>query len=452
MTAGAPSREAWCIVGGGMLGLALAHRLSAAGRDVTILEAAERLGGLASTWEIDGIEWDRHYHVILGSDAHLRDLLREIGLDRELVCRTTRTGFYVDGRMYPMDSALDYLRFPPLRLIDKVRMAATLMYASRIADGLPLEGVGIERWLVRLSGRRTFEQIWRPLLRAKLGENYRQASAAFIWAVVRRLFAARRNGMKTETFGYVRGGYARILRRLAEHLAARGVKIVTGAAVERIERGPRGLVVATAKGSFSCDRVVVTGPAPVAARICTGLPAGERQRYADILYQGIVCASVLLRRPLAGRYLTYITDGAIPFTAVVEMSALVDRAEFKEHTLVYLPKYVVQDDPAFAQSDAEIEASFLGALMRMYPDLERGDIVAFKISRVRHVLAVPTLDYSRRLPPVDTSMPGLHVVSSAHIVNGTLNVNETVALANEAAARLTGTTPAAAPARDLVGA
>ena len=33
-------------------------------------------------------------------------------------------------------------------------------------------------------------------------------------------------------------------------------------------------------------------------------------------------------------------------------------------------------------------------------------------------------------------MPGLYVVNSAHIVNGTLNVNETVNLANEASGRL----------------
>jgi hypothetical protein len=47
---------------------------------------------------------------------------------------------------------------------------------------------------------------------------------------------------------------------------------------------------------------------------------------------------------------------------------------------------------------------------------------------------------------MDTSVPGLHVVNSAHIVNGTLNVNETVQLAERAAARLLeATAPAAGP-------
>jgi hypothetical protein len=52
------------------------------------------------------------------------------------------------------------------------------------------------------------------------------------------------------------------------------------------------------------------------------------------------------------------------------------------------------------------------------------------------VLAISTLGYSDRLPPMTTSIPGLHIVNSAHIVNGTLNVNETIQLAEKAAARL----------------
>jgi hypothetical protein len=50
---------------------------------------------------------------------------------------------------------------------------------------------------------------------------------------------------------------------------------------------------------------------------------------------------------------------------------------------------------------------------------------------VRHVFALSTLNYSRRVPRVETSIPGLLLVNSSQIVNGTLNVNETVRLAEE---------------------
>jgi protoporphyrinogen oxidase len=184
------------------------------------------------------------------------------------------------------------------------------------------------------------------------------------------------------------------------------------------------------------DQVVLTMAAPIAARVCAGLSAEERGRLNGIQYQGIICASLLLDKPLAGFYVTNITEGWVPFTAVIEMSALVDQRHFGGKSLVYLPKYVLPDDPAFSLSDAEIEERFVPALLRMYPHLQRSDIQCFRVSRVRQVLAVSTLNYSARLPAVQTSLPGVHILNSAHILNGTLNANETVQLAERSVQQL----------------
>ena len=107
--------------------------------------------------------------------------------------------------------------------------------------------------------------------------------------------------------------------------------------------------------------------------------------------------------------------------------------QFGGRGLVYLPCYVASDDPIFEESDQAIEARFLKAFRSMYPALTDDDIEAFRISRVRYVLPVSTLNYSDRLPPMATSVPGLTVANSAHIVNGTLNVNETLELAHKVA-------------------
>jgi protoporphyrinogen oxidase len=242
-------------------------------------------------------------------------------------------------------------------------------------------------------------------------------------------------------FGYVPGGYARILERFAALLEREGVKIETGQTARRIapEPGGHGIRVELQNGGSNTfdpfDQVVATVPAAVAAKICQGLTEDEIARLAGIQYLGIVCASLLLRKPLAGFYVTNITDPGIPFTAIVEMSTLVDRAELGGHALVYLPKYVDPDDPIFALSDGEIQETFLAALEKMVPTFDRGDLLAFRVSRVKHVFALPTLHYSARLPPMTTSVPGLHLVNAAHIVHGTLNVNETIQLANRAAER-----------------
>jgi protoporphyrinogen oxidase len=429
----ANSRERWGIVGGGILGMLLAHRLSQHGKQVTLFEAADCLGGLASAWQLGDVTWDRHYHVTLLSDTHLRGVLRELGLEQDLTWVQTRTGFYTDGQLHSLSNSIEFLRFPPLSLLDKLRLGATIFYASKVKDWRRLEAIPVADWLRRWSGQRTWEKIWLPLLRAKLGANYEKASAAFIWAIIARMYAARRTGLKREMFGYVKGGYARVLGRFAEVLAAEHVAIRLGHAVEKVEATYGEVHIEFANGQVGAfDRVVLTVASPLAARVCPGLNGDERERLRSVQYQGILCASLLLKKPLANYYVTNITESWVPFTAVIEMSALVDRAAFGGNALVYLPKYVPPDDPAFRRTDEEIREQFLSALERMYPHFRRDDVLAFRVSRVRYVLPIATLNYSQRLPPMVTSLPGVYLVSSTHIVNGTLNVNETIQLGEAA--------------------
>ena len=425
--------ENWAVVGGGMLGMTLAHRLAQAGKKVTLYESADRFGGLASAWQLGDITWDRHYHVTLLSDTHLRSLLDELGLEKEMQWVSTRTGFYTDEKLYSMSNSLEFLQFPPLNLIDKFRLGVTIFYASKIQDWRKLEKIPVADWLRKLSGKRTFEKIWLPLLRSKLGENYKQTSAAFIWTTIARMYAARRTGLKKEMFGYVPGGYARILARFAEFLQQENVSLKLNSAVSKAFTTNYGTVKLEFADGHQAehDQVVFTTPGSVAAQVCAALSSAEKQKLNDIQYQGIICASLLLKKPLAGYYVTNITETWVPFTAVIEMSALVDNQAFGGNSLVYLPKYFAADDPILKLSDEEIESKFIAALEKMYPHLKREDVVAFKISRVRHVFPLPTLNYSEQMPEMKTSLPGIFIVNSAHIVNGTLNVNEGIKLAEQ---------------------
>jgi protoporphyrinogen oxidase len=430
--------ERWAIIGGGILGMTLAHRLAQSGKQVTLFEAANELGGLASAWQLGDVVWDKHYHVTLLSDFCVRSLLRELGLEQDMQWVETKTGFYTDGRLYSMSSSLEFLKFPPLGLIDKLRLALTIIYGSRIKDWKKLEKIPVTDWLKRWSGQRTFRKIWLPLLRAKLGENYRKASASFIWSTIARLYAARRTGLKKEMFGYLLGGYARLLERFGQVIEEEGVKVRLRSIAQRVTPTSDGRVkVALCDGyEETFDQVVMTTAAPIAAQLCPALSQSERDRLKGIEYQGIICASLLLKKPLSPYYVTNITDDWVPFTGVIEMTTLVDPKHFDGRSLVYLPKYVVPNDPAFTLSDDEIEETFVKALEMMYPDFSREDVLSFRVSRVKYVVAISTLNYSEHLPPMHTSVPGVHVINSAHILNGTLNVNETVQLAENAAAEL----------------
>ncbi len=418
------------IVGGGLLGMALAARLSRQGFRVTILEAASRSGGLAAPTRIGDYTWDRFYHVVLHSDEHLRALLEELGLTEQLHWKPTRTGFYIDGQLRSLSSSLEFLTFPFLGWVDKARLGATILYASRIRAWRRLESILASEWLQRWSGSRAWKRLWLPLLRAKLGENAEVASAAFIWAIIARMYGARRTGMKRETFGYVEGGYAAVLQGFDAYLGTLGVESVYDSAAIEVQSLDGRAEVRTASGVREFDHVVLTVPCSRIADLCPQLRAQERTRLQAVRYQGIVCGVALLETPLADFYITNITDPSVPFTAVIEMTALVDRNTFGGRALVYLPKYLTQQDPFWSRTDAQIETEFLEALERMYPHFCRRQVLAFQVSRVREMLAVTTLNYSARLlPETRTSLDRVFIVNSSQIANGTLNVNETLGLA-----------------------
>jgi protoporphyrinogen oxidase len=266
-------------------------------------------------------------------------------------------------------------------------------------------------------------------------------------------------------FGYVPGGYARILDRLAEVLEGEGVEIRCAAPVQRVEsagwhaltaqRGehvsssdnhahtvngesmaPHGPVkVRFADGSEETfDRVVFTTPTPIISAACPQLNEDERRRFKGVEYLGIVCSSLLLKKPISPYYVTNITDDWVPLTAIIEITTIVDPADLGGHSLVYLPKYMMSDDPAFAETDDEVRERCLTTLEKMHPHFSRDDVLAFRTSRARCVMALPTIGYSERLPPMQTSIPGVYAVNSAQILKGNLNVNETIQIAEEALA------------------
>lgn len=141
--------------------------------------------------------------------------------------------------------------------------------------------------------------------------------------------------------------------------------------------------------------------------------------------------ALILKRPLRESYITYITDEWVPFTAVIEMTALVDREKFGGNSLVYLPRYLSKDDRFAEKGDEEIKDEFLKALERIYSKFSRGDVWAYKVIRAKEVLPIPTINYARELcPPMKTSLENVLIVNSAQITGGTMNVNEIIGFAN----------------------
>jgi protoporphyrinogen oxidase len=420
------------IIGGGLMGLALARRLSGKGHTLTVFERDQQLGGLATYHNYGPFSWDRFYHCILPSDTHLIDFLKEMGLGQQLRWARTLTGFYVDQQFHSLSSNLEFLRFPAVSLLGKLRLALTILYCSRINNWQRLEQIPVEDWLVKACGRATYEKLWQPLLLAKLGENYRRVSAVFIWSYIKRLFSARDSSAQKEHLGYVAGGYKTVFTRLDDLIRAGGGEILAGVAVKRLTACPQGgLWVEYDQQRVHFDKIVFTGPVNILQHVAAPELVNVTSAGGTVEYLGVVCMVMVTRKPLVPYYVVNIADRRIPFTGIIGMSNLVSSQDLAGYHLTYLPKYVLSDDPMLRQTDEKLRTLFLDGLGVMFPQWQEAEIEGVHINRAIKVQPLPVLNYSRLAPQVSTAHQDFFVLNTSQFVNCTLNNNEVVRLVGE---------------------
>ena len=136
------------VIGGGFGGLAAAWELARHGTAVTVLEADAEVGGLAGSFEVNGRPLEKFYHHWFTNDVHVTELVRELGTEDRVLFRPTRTGMYFANTVFRLSAPLDVLRFAPLRLIDRVRLAALALRARGVKDWRRLETLTAKEWLV----------------------------------------------------------------------------------------------------------------------------------------------------------------------------------------------------------------------------------------------------------------------------------------------------------------
>jgi protoporphyrinogen oxidase len=420
------------VIGGGIMGVDIARRLCREGFEVSLMEGSPEIGGLASPSKFGDYTWDKFYHVILPDDLFTLNMIKELGLENEIKWNETKTGFFINDKYHSMSDVIEFLRFPALNLIDKFRLGLTILAGSYIKDYERLETIPVTVWLKRWSGKNTFNRIWLPLLKAKLGDDYKLTSAAFICATIKRLYGARKKGAKKEVFGFVRGGYARILAAMKEKIKSEDINTITNFKVVSVSQTPQhDLIVKSVDNKEMVFNYVITSlPSFVTASVCHDLTDIEREKLKNIKYLGVICISLLLNKKLTPYYVTNITDERIPLTGVIEMTALVGTSFFGGNSLVYLPKYVNSEDQMFNLSDQDLKESFIASLKLIHPSLKDDEIISCQVAKAKYVITLPEMGYSSNLPSFKTSVDNLFVINSSFITDGTLNVNETLKVAD----------------------
>ena len=269
----------YCVVGGGISGLVAAYRLRvAAGPDasITVLDPADRLGGVLRTERIGGQPMDVGAEAFVARRPEVPALLAELGLSGKQIATTgARPLIYSEGRLHPLPK--DTVNGIPARpaaltgLVDDATVRWMLDEPRRPFTWRP----GADPSVADLVGDRFGEQVVIRSVDPLLTGVYSGSSATIgIRAAAPTVAAALDRGARNLTdavnaalpppltgsvFGAVDGGYTVLLDELVRRSGLRWAQV----AVRGVQRTPRGWELIDDEGArWPADGVVLAVPAP----------------------------------------------------------------------------------------------------------------------------------------------------------------------------------------------
>ncbi|OXM56114.1 oxidoreductase [Amycolatopsis thailandensis] len=420
------------VIGGGICGLAAAHRLTRHGLQVTVLEGGDRLGGLGSFFSHGGQAVERFYHCLMPTDDELLGLMDEVGLKDAVRWRKTTMGMIVEGRRHRFNSPLDLLRFTPLRFHERVRFGVVSLLLRRLGSGRDLDTLRTEDWLRGLYGDRIWEELFAPMFGSKFGASFGDVPALYLWQRLGR----ERN---VATRGYPKGGYRAIIDALRTSIEEAGGTIRLSTPVRRIGSTADGCSLTVGDGEvLAAEKVLSTVPLPQ-LRLLADDALASRLPQSDLRYQGVVAGVFFLRRKLTGHYWTPVLRCGTEFDGVVEMSALTGTDAHDGSHLVYVIRYTDRSSRLYRGEPDRIAARWTLQLRELFPELRPEDVESARVFKAPFVEPVHPLGYSTTRPPIVVDGTNLLSATTAHVYPDVTSWNSSVKLANRATSHLLDT-------------
>jgi oxygen-dependent protoporphyrinogen oxidase len=312
------------VIGGGISGLAAAHRLVELAPDVetALFERRTRLGGVLDTVHEDGFQVETSADNFITTVPWGVDLCKRLGLGDQLVPTNPahrRTFVVRRGRLYKLPDG--FLMMAPTRMwplavtpilspLGKLRAGLEYLIPPRKEDGDESMAAFVRRRL----GSEVFARLVEPLVSAVYAADMERLSVlatlprfremerehgSLIRAMRRQMRMRRRSesqsGARYSLFLTLRHGLSSLVDAIRDRLPHGAVRLETP--VERIERGGRGWRVFTEGGAAEeFDAVIVATPAHAAAPLLEPIDAELARLLASVPYEGTAIISAAYER------------------------------------------------------------------------------------------------------------------------------------------------------------
>ena len=305
------------VVGGGISGLAAAHRLRtlAPGLRVTVLEGTGQVGGKLRVSEVAGVPVDEGAEAMLNRRPEAVELARAVGLGDDLTHpATTGAAVWTRQAIRPLPPTLMGVPTDLRALAASGIVSRAGITRARLDRVLPASRIGTDIAVGRLVTRRLGAEVNDRLLEPLLGGVYAgharelslRAAVPQIAALLERggsLLSAAAQAQAdaaddhTPVFAGIRGGVGRLPDAVAR---ASGADVRTHATVRELVRSDQGwtlvLGATTAEERVDADAVVLAVPTAPAARLVRPHAAPTATRLAEIDYASVAVVTFAFAR------------------------------------------------------------------------------------------------------------------------------------------------------------
>lgn len=405
------------ICGGGFTGLTAAYVLSKKGYKVEVLESDTVVGGLAGTFKFsDDVVLEKFYHHWFNNDIYVPELVKELGMEGDVITLPTNTGMYFNGRMWKLSSPIDLLKFTALPIIDRFRLGFVILKIRKIKDWKSIEHLSIREWLEDLCGKNVYRVVWEPLINSKFSIYADVVNAVWMWKKL-ILRGSTRNEKGGEELAYFKGGFGRLANAMVDAIIANGGSVRTGVVVHSLENADKKITsLKSNQGNVKARAFLFTPSFPIIANIFEGAAESAwLEKLRRVKYLGNMCLVLRLQNSLSGTYWLNVNDPGFPFVGVIEHTNFDLPENYKGSHIAFLSRYLAVEDPVWKFTDEEYMLFALEHLKRMFPDMDRSWVIDYRVWRAEYAQPVTERNYSKYVPGVETPFENAFISTMAQI-------------------------------------
>jgi protoporphyrinogen oxidase len=406
----------YIIVGAGFTGLALAFDLSRRGYKVVVLEAENEIGGLAGSFDVGGQKLEKFYHHWFNNDKEVFQIIHDVGLEGKIRLRSTNTSIYVANKFFKLSSPIDLLKFKALSWSGRIRLGLLSLRARYQSSWEDLESITASDWLKKLGGGEVYKVVWEPLLRGKFGDAADDISAVWIWNKL-KLRGGSRGKKGQEQLAYFEGGFSKLADELKNCIEKNSGQVLVNSKVSDVVVENEKVAGVIVDGTcYKAGHVILTTPLPIIANLMEPHCSKEYiQSLRKIRYLANICIVLELNKSLSSSYWLNVNEPSFPFVAIIEHTNFEDASFYGGRHIVYLSKYLPEDDRLFLMEDRDVLEYCERHLRQMFPEFNSNWVSKFHVWRAINSQPIIEKNYSSLAPDSITPIKNLFVNTMAQI-------------------------------------